>query len=294
MELLQRLAALGDAVPMQPTEAHRSGHAAEVAAGQRFEFGRNWAAFLSTLDDDAIRSAQESLAAMLGMPTLHGMRFLDAGSGSGLFSLAARRLDASVVSFDYDPQSVATTIELKRRYSSDDIEWTVGLGSVLDDAYVASLGDFDVVYSWGVLHHTGDMFRAIDNVASRVKPGGLLFIAIYNDQGRISRYWSRVKRLYNSGRIGRCVAIVAHAPYLLGIRRIVRALSGRALPRGMSLWHDMIDWLGGYPFEVAKPEAIFDNLKRGGFNLERLKTCGGRMGCNEFVFRREAGDENPR
>src|SRR4051812_24922114 len=107
-------------------------HAAEVASGQRFEFGKNWARFLENLDDARIGAAERSLAAMLGESTLHGRRFLDAGSGSGLFSLAARRLGARVLSFDFDPHSVACTEELRRRYFPNDTDWRVESGSVLD------------------------------------------------------------------------------------------------------------------------------------------------------------------
>src|SRR5258705_4708310 len=132
-------------------------HNAEVAAGERFEFGRNWARFLVLLEDSSIVRAEESLREMLEIDSLEGKTFLDAGSGSGLFSLAARRLGAKVHSFDYDPHSVACTQELRRRYFSGDADWQVETGSVLDKEYLAGLGTFDVVYSWGVLHHTGQM-----------------------------------------------------------------------------------------------------------------------------------------
>jgi 2-polyprenyl-3-methyl-5-hydroxy-6-metoxy-1,4-benzoquinol methylase len=264
-----------------------SSHADEIRAGTRFAFGKNWARFLARIDEGTIEQAEQSLCAMLGMTTLQTARFLDVGSGSGLFSLAARRLGASVVSFDYDPQSVACTNELRRRYFPDDANWQVAQGSALDEAYLASLGRFDIVYAWGVLHHTGRMYDAIANVTRAVAPKGRLFIAIYNDQGWISRYWASVKRFYNASPIGRWFVIAVHAPYLFGLRWLVRSASGGAsIPRGMALWRDMIDWLGGYPFEAAKPEAIFRVVRDGGFVLETLKTCGGRMGCNEFVFRR--------
>lgn len=55
----------------------------------------------------------------------------------------------------------------------------------------------------------------------------------------------------------------------------------------MSHWHDWIDWVGGYPFEVAKPELIFDFYRDRGFTLHNMTTCGGGGGCNEFVFIRQ-------
>ena len=123
--------------------------------------------------------------------------FLDIGSGSGLFSLAARRLGASVHSFDYDPHSVACTQELRERYFKKDPSWKVERGDALDCSYLGKLGTFDIVYSWGVLHHTGKMWEALENVVPLVAEGGTLWLAIYNDQGRASRYWTTVKRTYN-------------------------------------------------------------------------------------------------
>jgi 2-polyprenyl-6-hydroxyphenyl methylase/3-demethylubiquinone-9 3-methyltransferase len=258
-----------------------------ITKNRQFAFGRNWSAFLRTIDESAIAGAVQSLRDLVDHESIDGRSFLDVGSGSGLFSLAARRLGATVMSFDSDPLSVACTLELKQRCYPEDSGWRVQEGSILDEHYVAALGQFDVVYSWGVLHHTGNMHAAFDNIAQTVARGGRLCLAIYNDQGRISRYWAFVKRTYNRGAFYRCVIVAMHAPYLLGLRYLYRAVTGRlVLERGMSLWHDMIDWLGGSPFEVAKPEVVILYFKEKRFTLEKLRTCGGRMGCNEFVFRR--------
>src|SRR5207244_3997415 len=171
-------------------------HEREVRSGQRFRFGRNWSSFLRRLNDARIAEAEENLKEFVGQ--LAGKAFLDIGSGSGLSSLAARRLGATVTSFDFDSQSVACTEELRRRFFPGDRQWKVDQGSVLDQRYLGGLGQFDIVYSWGVLHHTGSMWQAMENLKPLVKPGGLLFVAVYSDCGEVSRWWLQRKRRYNA------------------------------------------------------------------------------------------------
>lgn len=270
-----------------------SNHTAEVNNGERFKFGENWSRFLRVLNEQRINEAVKSLQTRLETTSLEGKHFLDIGSGSGLFSLAARRLGATVHSFDYDPQSVACTTELKRRFFENDNHWIIEQGSVLDEAYLSKLGQFDIVYSWGVLHHTGNMWTAIKNTFPLVAPDGVLFIAIYNDQGSPTIRWKILKKLYNKYAFLRPILVL----YTL-VRQWIIAFTKDTLKgnpfkswrdyiksRGMSPMVDVVDWIGGYPFEVAKPEEIFDFCKNRGFELRQLITCAGGLGCNEYVFK---------
>jgi 2-polyprenyl-3-methyl-5-hydroxy-6-metoxy-1,4-benzoquinol methylase len=277
-------------------------HAREVRQGIRFEFGKNWQRFLNGLSDERIAIAEQSLMGYLEQSSLDGLRFLDIGSGSGLFSLAARRLGASVTSFDYDTQSVACTAELRRRYFPDDPQWRVLQGSVLDQEFLAHFTPADIVYSWGVLHHTGAMMNAFANIEPLVPVGGRLFIAIYNDLGEVTDMWWRIKRHYNT------LPRPLRQLYALGIigASEMRSLAGhlrqhdlrgylcnwsdyqRLSVRGMSRWHDWIDWVGGFPYERASVETVVDVFAARGFRLTKLVDRSSGYGCNEFVFRREA------
>jgi 2-polyprenyl-6-hydroxyphenyl methylase/3-demethylubiquinone-9 3-methyltransferase len=273
-----------------------SAHAQEIARGERFEFGANWSKFLALLNDERIAEAESSLRQMLEVEDLRGRTFLDIGSGSGLFSLAARRLGARVRSFDYDPQSVACTRELRRRFFAEDPDWLVEQGSALDESFVRSLGSFDVVYSWGVLHHTGEMWRALAHAALPVAPGGKLFVAIYNDTGTQARRWRWIKRKYNElpRPLRTPFALAVPAPEegkamlraLLKLRPqdYARTWTEYSRNRGMSHWRDIIDWVGGYPYEFATPEEIFDFYRARGFELTKMRCGGVGLGCNEFVF----------
>lgn len=273
-----------------------SGSQNETGKDKRFEFGKNWESFLKLLNEDRIKQAEKSLCEMLELKNFEGKSFIDIGCGSGLFSLTAMRLGAQkVYSFDYDLQSVKCTRELKHRYFSNAENWNIEQGSVLDTDYIKKLGQFDIVYSWGVLHHTGNMWQALENVVSSVKENGKLFIAIYNDQGRKSRYWKLIKRIYN--RLPNVLKFLVLYPVFIRLwgPSIIRDLiSGKPFhtwknynkTRGMSPWRDVVDWVGGWPFEVAKPEEIFQFFRNKAFVLDKLKTCGSGYGNNEFVFQK--------
>jgi 2-polyprenyl-6-hydroxyphenyl methylase/3-demethylubiquinone-9 3-methyltransferase len=267
----------------------------QISTSRRFEFGKNWTKFLSVLNDKRIAEAKKSLKDMLECEHLQEKSFLDIGSGSGLFSLAARMLGARVCSFDYDQTSIQCTYKLRQRYFPNDNNWGIGQGSVLDPEFMKSLGKFDIVYSWGVLHHTGNMWLALNYAILPVKKGGDYYIAIYNDQGVLSSLWKKVKRIYCSGLFGRILTIAIFVPSfimacfvkdILFLRNPLKRYIDYQKSRGMSIYYDWIDWLGGYPFEVAKPEEIIHFYQNVGFRLLKMKTTNG-WGNNEFVFRKE-------
>lgn len=264
---------------------------------KRFAFGKNWQQFLKTINEERIREAERNLREFLGVETLENKSFLDVGSGSGLFSLAARRMGADVTSFDVDEDSVWCTSHLAEKFFPNDEKWTVTSGSILDPSFIQTLGKHDVVYAWGVLHHTGDMWQALKNVQPLVKANGLLFIAIYNDCGKISHRWLKRKQLFVSlpSYLRPLYALAVWTPIeLLSLANHIRLgitkkyfeqWSEYKKSRGMSRRHDMIDWIGGYPYEFAKADRLVDFFESSGFELKKLLENTG-YGCHQIVFQK--------
>ncbi|HZT87353.1 MAG TPA: class I SAM-dependent methyltransferase [Stellaceae bacterium] len=264
----------------------------EMTAELRYGFGKNWAEFVSkNFNEEVLNQSQTHLADFLRVDTLRGKLFLDIGCGSGLHSLAAYRLGAErIISFDYDRDSVATTERL-RRYAGDPAHWTVMHGSVLDRKFMEGLEKADIVYSWGVLHHTGDMWNAVRNAAIPMKADGIFFIALYASEAYVDpppEYWLKIKRLYNQhGLIGRRLM---EWWYVWKFHFVPTWRSGgnplhaiwSTHHRGMKFWTDVRDWLGGYPMEFAGMAETRDFCKQElGLDLINLGTGEANT---EFLF----------
>lgn len=249
-----------------------------------FSFGENWLKFGKNLDKKGYQEARQALSELLETQSLEGKTFLDIGCGSGIFSLAAIELRAKkVFSIDIDPQSINACKQVKKKCEAEN--WKIVEGSILNKNFLQTLGTFDVVYSWGVLHHTGAMWKAINNAANLVSRNGLLAIAVYNGT-RTSSFWLKFKRLYNrSGKFVKSVLV-----WLIFIPRVMVRLMKLKHPlkekRGMSIYYDAIDWAGGLPYEFASFEEICSYLDEKQFKLRNSKRTKS-IGCNEFVFERK-------
>jgi 2-polyprenyl-3-methyl-5-hydroxy-6-metoxy-1,4-benzoquinol methylase len=258
----------------------------------RFGFGRNWAEFVDKhLSDKVIEASMAHLRQVLKRDTLNGLRILDIGCGSGVHSLAMMRLGADeVVAFDYDADSVLTA-ERVRAWAGLNTGWRIEQGSVLDEAYLERLGTFDLVYSWGVLHHTGDMWRAVKLAATRVAPGGEFYIALYSADTYVDpspEEWMRIKKAYNAASPMRKKLMELHhqlvhiiLPQLKAGRSVLQAIRDYG-SRGMSIWTDTKDWLGGWPMEFARLAETRDRVAKDA-GLEMVHVLNGE-GCTEYVF----------
>lgn len=259
----------------------------------RFGFGKNWKNYISrNFSEERINITQKHLLNFLALDNLKGLHFLDIGCGSGLHSLAALRGGAAkVVSFDFDPDSVTTSLRLKE-YAGNPNHWEVKQGSILDDAFVNQLEPADIVYSWGVLHHTGNMWRAMDQAAKLLKDQALFYVALYDyDVANPSpEFWLDVKSRYNQGNWFRKQWLVIWYYWEFYLYKKLWNLPGlikRSIDykhsRGMSLYYDTVDWVGGWPMEYAKPDDVKKWGGKQGFKLINIVTGEGNA---EYLFRR--------
>ena len=269
-----------------------------TALDEHFAFGRNWERYAELIDPARIAWAEASILEFVAAEDIESSRFFDIGCGSGLFSLAALNLGAGeVVAGDVDPVSVSTTNKVLQAAGPDG-RWTVRECSVfeLDES---DLGTFDIVYSWGVLHHTGDMWRAIECAAQFVRPCGLLFLALYR-RTVLCGLWRIEKRWFTRGpdwyraMVRQAYRLAFVAGLLATGRRPAAFFADYRRKRGMDWMHDMEDWLGGYPYESVRPDALEAYLTKRGFALLTSKVRPGGLGllgsgCDEFLFRR--GDD---
>jgi len=259
----------------------------------KFSFGKNWLRFLDRVTDNRIQVAEQSIVDFLKISSLREKKFLDIGCGSGLFSYSANRLGADrIVSFDVDPFSVECCKHMHQKAGSPD-NWSISEGSILDSKFLNSLGKFDIVYSWGVLHHTGNMWEAIKNAARLVHRGGYLYIALYNKTSGLngSLLWLQIKKLYNflptPGK--RVLEILYTAMFclakLIKLKNPITEIKNYQSKRGMDFMTDVRDWLGGYPYEFATTDEVSDFMKQHfpNFELTNLKSTSG-IGNNWFLF----------
>ena len=259
--------------------------------GISFSFGANWKRYLDSLTIEKIQIAKQSLKDFLGNIT--GKTCIDIGSGSGIFSYSMYALGAKeVTSIDNDPFSVQCANYLKSKVKNPE-RWNIYQGSILDKIFISQIGKYDIVYSWGVLHHTGNMWEAIKNAASLVNDNGIFYLAIYN-KTKSSRFWLEVKKIYNlTPKMGKILMnfLLFFAMYfilpLLSLKNPLIRLKNYNKKRGMDPMTDVKDWLGGYPFEVATFREIVTFLRIDqNFKLIKYNRVNpGRNANNELVFK---------
>lgn len=251
----------------------------ETKLTEHFEFGKNWQFFLKGVNDKKINAAIFDIENFLGKNEISGKIFIDIGCGSGLSSLAAYKLGASeIYSYDIDPLNVDNVNKLKKNFSIPlDFKWHAEVMSIVDDHDLLHINSGDIVYAWGVLHHTGDMWKALKNTLTIVKKNGVVYLMIYRD-AHLAYIWKIVKKTYVHAPnfikfiMRNSFAAIQIAGILAKGKNPFRSIKNYELKsRGMSWYTDVVDWIGGYPFEYAEAEEIIDFFQRNGFELAKIK-----------------------
>jgi SAM-dependent methyltransferase len=282
-------------ISMDPSTANRQGDDMyPTADGEKksapitFSFGANWKSYVESMPEDALDGTIKDLTLWLSPEQIAGKTVLDIGSGSGLHSLAFLHLGASRVrSFDRDPDSVDATRMLWRKAGSP-TNWDISRGSILDPNLVGALGSFDIVYCWGVLHHTGSLWEAMGNTTALVGAAGRLWVAIYVRGPHYAKHLATKQRYNAASRVNKRLMEVAalSRAVLSNVRRTANPLEW--LPhkeRGMSQLHDARDWLGGLPYEVASADEVVTFCRRHGLVLDRIATAP-EGSCHRYLFSR--------
>ncbi|HEX8552353.1 MAG TPA: class I SAM-dependent methyltransferase [Abditibacteriaceae bacterium] len=262
--------------------------------GITFSFGRNWLSLAKHLPESALQSAADEKRAWLSESDITGKRILDVGCGSGLHSWTFQGMGASeVVSFDYDPYSVKATQLLHERAGSP-TNWKIitKSASILDKEFLKALQPADLVYSWGVLHHTGKMWEAMENTLNLVAPNGLLWISLYAKGEKYQEHLHLKERFNRATYHVKVLQSVRCALHTIRIERGLRAMMKLRLgtDRGMNYWHDAWDWLGGLPYEVASPEEVEAFCRARGFEPVRTAIIPSPPdgGCHVYLYRKVA------
>lgn len=258
-----------------------------------FNFGKNWHDFstnaLASVNAD---QARKDFKVLMHGIDLTNINFLDVGFGQGLSSLCAAENGAKVVGLDIEELN-RQTISLTARYfptvNLEDLK--LYTGSILSDETCSILmgespSGYDVVHSWGVLHHTGNMYQALERCVELVKPGGYLVISIYNYHWT-SPIWKKIKQAYCFAPtwIQRSMVYVL-LPIIWFAKLVVTRQYPNLKERGMNFYYDVVDWVGGYPYEYSSIENITKLCTQR--ELVRIKVWPALVptGCNEYIFRK--------
>lgn len=251
-----------------------------------FSFGQNWQDYLKTISTHEMDSARKNIEEWLDTSSVSGKTVIDVGCGSGIHSLAFYLLGAEkLYSFDYDQFSVDATKALWEREGKPE-RWTVSQGSILDKEFIENMDKFDIVYSWGVLHHTGAMWDALEKCFMLVKPGGIFWISLYAIGPRYPQDLALKKKYNSSSSWGKRWMIYKRITVLM-LSRLKHGNNpftwNEKRERGMNVYHDIVDWLGGLPYEVAGEDEVLKFGRQHGLILERIKVKG-EGACNIYVF----------
>lgn len=263
-----------------------------------FSFGQNWLEYNQNwLTEEKLNQAKEHFDKLCGGIDFTNKKFLDVGFGQGLTLFLASQKQAQCQGIDIDPKNITAFEVAKKKLGSVEKNLApiqVQVASILDAQFVTQNHEaFDIVYAWGSLHHTGQMYPALKNCLSLLKPGGYFVCAIYNRHWS-SGTWHWIKKNYNrSPHWLKKLAIGLLIPPIFLAKWLVTFKNPLKMKRGMSFYYDVIDWVGGYPYEYASAEEMFAFFKKNSLKKIRWQKANVPTGCHEYVFQKPEKNKAP-
>ncbi len=210
-------------------------------------------------------------------------RVLDGGSGSGMISVAFAVMGADVTGVDVTPKCVENGCKnadlfgvqcrfLKRNLLSLDL-----CGET-----------FDIIYNWGVLHHTQDARKSFTNLAKHLKPGGEMIVAVYL-KTVLSGFWNFLRIFYQeSPQVFKTLFLNTGSIFLNGVDYFNNLFFNkeRYMMRGTNNKEILNDWFG-VPYRTFHTyEEVFEWFRENGLEYQLVNSATGRFkSTSNFVVR---------
>ncbi len=210
-----------------------------------------------------------------------GKTVLDAGCGTGVFSIIfARNGAAKVTGIDISPGSLGTARGLKEKFGLANAEFQQ------QDMLHLSFRDasFDIVWAWGTVHHTTDPLGAITELIRVLKPGGSLFLAIYKQTSVTWIHEIIRKTMIRTPRWSWNVLAKAGAFMLTPVVFLFKRRQKSR--KGEKLSELILDWYFVPIRHYYTPEEIRVFLERKKFRIEKYLAHSGRFNSSSnFIYK---------
>ena len=211
-----------------------------------------------------------------------GKKVLDAGSGSGMVSIAFAVMGASVTGVDITSKCIENG---RKRAKAFGVECRF----VQSDLTMLDLHeDFDIIYSWGVLHHTADAKASFFRLVEHLRPGGEIIIAVYL-RTAFSSFWNFSRVFYQSSPGFAKTAFRRSASVLLnGYDAVRKALmkKERYMLRGTSNEELVNDWFGVPHRTFHTYTEVYEWFREKGLDYRLVNPATGRFkSTSNFVVR---------
>jgi len=220
---------------------------------------------------------------------IEGKRILDAGCGMGVFSVVfGKKGAARVIGIDLSEEGVRRAQRAASHFNLSNVEFREG--NILRLPYPD--GSFDIVWSWGTLHHTAEPLKALEELIRVLKNGGTLFVTLYRSTKLSFLHEGIRKTLRLAHRrmwplLAKLIAL-ALFPATLFLKRRKKARAGE------NLSDLVLDWYFNPVRHYYRPGEIRQLLEQEGLIIEKFLPASGRFNStSNFIFKAKLVGDTP-